>query len=371
MKVRYFIGIAVLFIIIVGGYSFYILPDEYTLKNTLFYDFSLTLPIALWICVPLIILLIIAWIFMSVSSIIFAFKTRSLNKDKDKLVLQIQEQALGGSAKDRIFANKQLKELSLILKRFNLDANTKSALSNNEKIDSIINGILDIENGVFLQKSGLSQNNPLFLMNVKNSIKDSQRAFEVLKKEYTNNSSHGINASDVYDKAWNVILESKNSKIINKALELKPNYLSLDMLIHIALSSSRNEISVSSGVFISVLKYANFSEREYLRFAIEISKTFSQNNINFWLSVFEALSKDIEHSVFAYFYVLLEVGKTSEAMELKRQYPKNDFLPVSAFSKLKDEGYPLLVFFDPLMYRENKFKKESNKTKVITQPSDV
>ena len=44
-------------------------------------------------------------------------------------------------------------------------------------------------------------------------------------------------------------------------------------------------------------------------------------------------------------------------MDLKQQYPKDDFLPVSAFSTLKEKGYPLLVFFDPLLYRARKQEK--------------
>ena len=126
---------------------------------------------------------------------------------------------------------------------------------------------------------------------------------------------------------------------------------------------AKGEINISKEVLINVCKSVSLNEKEYLGLAIAVCELLQQNNINFWLHVFETLSKEVESSVFAYFYILLEVGKTDEAMDLKQQYPKDDFLPVSAFSTLKEKGYPLLVFFDPLLYRSHKLEK----SKPITQ----
>ena len=135
--------------------------------------------------------------------------------------------------------------------------------------------------------------------------------------------------------------------------------LSPSILEKICLFQIQGRLGLSASEIARLCKLTSLSEREYLSMVIELCKFVNSSNIAFWLDVFESLSKEVEKSVFAYFYLLLEVGKTSEAMELKKQYPKDDYLPVSAFMALKDKGYPLLVFFEPLLFRSNKHKKAS------------
>lgn len=364
MKIRYFLGFAILYIAILTGYAFYINKEQYTLHNTLFIDFSITLPIALWICLPMLILLLLTWLFLSINLVITKFKHISFNRDTDKIIAQIEEQMLGNEVKDRIYVNSNFKIISKILKRFYLLPNLQSNLTNNEKFDQSFNVFNEIKKGVEITKTKLNPRHPYFNVNVKNTLKNNpQKALDILKQNLSDdllakNIYENTNSQIIYEVAWQTLLQEKNIKTITKALALSDPHLNFLSLVDLMLLCVKGELTLNKNLLVQTCKNAKLNEQKYLSLAIQVCKNFNQSNINFWLDVFENLSREVEESVFAYFYVLLEVGKTSEAMDLKKQYPKNDFLPISAFISLKDEGYPLLVFFDPLLYRANKAQKK-------------
>ncbi|RDU64951.1 hypothetical protein CQA53_07295 [Helicobacter didelphidarum] len=363
MRIRYFLVFGIIYIALIGGYTFYIIRDNYSLNNTLWIDFSVTLPIAVWMCLPIIALFFMAWFFMALNTLILKFKGMSFNRDVDKIITQIYEQMLGNDSRDRIFANHRFKEVSRVLKRFYLLPHFESNPAGNKQIDDTFDMMLEIQNNTSIPKIKLHTKHPLFLKNAKNMISnDAQKAFETLKQDFSQDTlAHKlykeINTQSIYDAAWTVLIENKNSKLINKILNLNNIHMSFDVIIKLILHCANNTIEIQQDSIIKICKNINLSEKEYLNLAIQLSKVLNENNVNFYLNLFEKLSKEIEASVFAYFFLLLEVSKTSEAMELKKQYPKNDFLPVSAFCALKDQGYPLLVFFDPLLYRANKANK--------------
>lgn len=377
MKIRYFLGIAILYIALVTGYIFYAVSGEYTLTNEHLVVFSLTLPIALWFCLPLVGLLVIALLYMGLMLLVVAYKKLFFNRDIDKIVAQIREGALGEVPKERVFAMQEFKQISAMLKRFYLVPNLKSEITQNSKIDSLFTDFKDIANGIESKRIRLSSKNPLYLQNIKNSMRnDVQKSLEILKSDIQI-EPHGhefygsLCSQNIYNLAWDNILASKNAKLLKKALQLSNTRLSVPIVKKICLLRIQGENNLDSTEIIHICKSVVFSEREYLELVIELCKFVNSNNISFWLNIFERLSKETEKSVFAYFYLLLEVGKTKEALDLKEQYPKDDYLSVSAFIALKDKGYPLLVFFEPLLYRANKYDKlPDSANKVITPHID-
>lgn len=360
MKIRYFLGFAIIYIALVSVYAFfYISPESYTLHNTLWFEFSLTLPIAIWLVLPVAVLLVLAWIFMSLDFIIIKFKALSFNRDADKILTQIEDQMLGNVPHDRIYANDRFKEISKALKRFYLLPNLESNVSGASKFDEVFEILREISLGENNAKIKLNPSHPLYRINIQNALnKDSKNALGVLKQDI-NDSLLGFSifkgaaASDVYGLAWDKIVESKNVKLIIKALELSNNRLNTEILGKLleSIGLDSNALGkIDSMLLVNCVKGAGFSEKDYLNLAFKLAKILNQNNINFYLSFFEKLSKQVDCATLAYFYILLEVGKSNEAQELKSHYSKGDFLPVSAFLELKDKGYPLLAFFNPLDY---------------------
>lgn len=360
MRIRYFFGFALLYLVLVGAYAFYVAADNsYTLTNTLFVNFHLKLPVALWLCLPAILMFILALLFMSFAALLQKFKNISLRRDIEKIFSQIQEQMLGNQARDRVFSNPDLKLLSKSLQRFDFLPNINTSSINYEKIDSVFDAFKEIISGNNDPKIRLSTTHPLYNLNIKNSINgDINKAMWILKQDLSASVVEKpfymqANLQAVYDSAWEVLLLGQ-TKTLQKALQFSQNKLTYKTLLQLMQACAKGSVDIKKELLIEACKSVMLSEKEYLGLAIAVCELLQQHNINFWLQVFETLSKEIEVSVFAYFYILLEVGKTDEAMDLKRQYPKDDFLPVSAFSVLKESGYPLLVFFDPLLYRARK-----------------
>lgn len=375
MKLRYFLGFAIVYIALVTIYAFYVTQDTFTLHNTLWFDFVLTLPLAVWLCLPMVVLLLITWIFMSIGAVVVQFKKMSLNRDADKIVAQIEEQMLGNAGSEKVFSNERLKEISKILKRFYLLPNLNSNLANNEKFDNNFAQLKDIEQGGEVPKIKLNAAHPLYRKNLENGVNlDSNKALNVLKTPLDSMNAFSLyqntQSYEVYNFSWDKLIESANSKLIEKALNLVPNHLNFENISKILESKFKDSIKIKDELLVQCLKSLNLSEREYLHLAISLAKILNENNINSVLSLFERLSKESENSVFAYFYILLEVGKSTEASELKSHYPKGEYLPVSAFLELKEKGYPLLVFFDPLYYRENKGDKTVSSANLTTKNND-
>lgn len=370
MKIRYFLGIVILYIAIVVGYVFYLMPGEYTLTNQHLITFSFTLPIALWFGISLIGLLLIIGIYALITLFGGAYKKFLFNRDINKLTMQIKEAALGEIPKERLFATKDIRQISDILKRFYLIPNLNSSNTQNVKFDALFTDFQQIVNGVESKNLKLHSKNPLYFQNLKNSMShDAQKSLEILTMDIHNEPNghefYSICVQDIYNVAWDNILQSKNNKILKRALQLTNMRLSAGIVKKICLLRIQEENNLDSKEIVRLCKMTNLSEREYLDIVISLCRFVNSGNISFWLDVFEQLSKEVEKSVFAYFYLLLEVGKTNEALDLKKQYPKNDYLPVSAFIALRDKGYPLLVFFEPLLYRANKPVAPSHNQNVL------
>ena len=227
---RYFLGFAILFIALVTGYVFYITHESYTLTNELFVPFSLTLPIAVWVLLPLAVLFILTWLFMVTNALVIKFKSMSFNRDVDKILSQFEEQMLGNAPRDRVFANSRFKEISKTLKRFYILPNLNSNPANVEKIDNTFATLVEIKNGNFAPKIKLQDSHPLYKKNLQNAAtSDAQKAFNNLKSEINKeNIAQDIytESSDVYTTSWDTLIREKNAKLLEKALNLNSNFSS-------------------------------------------------------------------------------------------------------------------------------------------------
>ena len=69
-------------------------------------EFSITLPVALWICLPAVCLFVLALLFMGFASLVQKFKSMTLHRDIEKIFTQIQEQMLGNPVRERVFKHR-------------------------------------------------------------------------------------------------------------------------------------------------------------------------------------------------------------------------------------------------------------------------
>lgn len=354
MKIRYYFGIGIIYILICLFGIYYLTDYRYQLQLPYFGGIDITLQVGLWVFILLTILFFISLVGMFLIVIKYKFHSLKQGRDYAKIISQIREQMLGEQPKNRVFGDANLKELHNILDKFILVPKITSGPiasdSKNEKIESVFKIFNNIMNGEVQEFRGINISNahPFFLMNLKNMASSSaSNALRVLDQDIQ--SIDGIRSEGIYKLAWGKILESKNAKMISKAIRLPTALINSEILNDIVRFQAR-ELLLSENDIIECFKRATLSDREYLDIATNLSKAFKEDNISFWLSVFDKLSKLEENSIFSYFYILLSVGKTNEALDLKAQFGKDEYLSVSAFNDLKGKGYPLLLFFEPFKY---------------------
>lgn len=292
MKIRYFFGFALLYLVCVGAYAFYITADYYTLDNTLLVPFTLTLPLALWVCLPAALLLFVALFFMSCVALARKLKQMSLQRDFDKIFAQIHEQMLGNPVRDRVFSRNEMKTLSQILKRFELLSNTSTQAAHYEKIDSVFESFKEIEEGKYNAKIKLNPSHPLYSLNMRNSIQeDSQKGLDILKQDLSGATFGARFYTDyarlanqkAYDMAWSAVL--KNPKTTQKALALPQNHLTFATIMQLLQACVKGSLDVQKDKILEACKSVALSEREYLMLAIESCKSLNQENINVLLAI--------------------------------------------------------------------------------------
>lgn len=357
MKIRYYFGVAIVYILLCLFGIYYLTDYKYQLQLPYFGGIDLTLSVGLWICLLLVVLLLISIISMSIFVIEYKFKAMKQNRDYSKIIAQIREQMLFNPIKERVFGDNNYKELHTILNKFTLVPKLDSQNSKNEKIESIFKIFDKINSGECedAKSINLAENHPSYLINLKNMASSSaSNAYKVLEE----NIKADINTIlEIHKIAWSTLLNSKNIKLLSKALKLPGVMINFDILNNI-VNAETNENIFNKDEIIFLFQKAKLNDREYLNIAINLSKNFKEENISLWLSIFDKLSKTDENSIFSYFYILLTVGKTNEALELKEQFQKQEYLSVLAFNDLKNKGYPLLLFFEPFIYMDSSKKSQ-------------
>lgn len=366
MKIRHFIFTSFFYISIIFFIFFYIENSVYTFG---IYNYQISLPLSVWILLVLCVFFLISLIFISLIVARYKFAESKLKGDLNRLINQIRMQIINNNHEFKIL-NPNLKTISNALKNFEFkfkDSMNGYIKTENLNFDKTLQIIQDISYGinVDLKKNDLNESSIYFAQNIKNSLNSNPShlvAFNVIKDginlPISLDSENLIN--EIYFLAWKEIL--KNPNTLNKVLKL-PNIHCNYQIVELIVESK--DVFLSQSDMLYIFKSAALDEVQYLHIAINLFKKIDIENIDFWLSIFEKLSKEDSLSIYSYFYILLDIGKISEAVDLKSHFPKDDYLPVSLFIELKNKGYPLLVFFDPLLYRKQKLENTKQTSQVI------
>lgn len=347
MKLKYYVLMGVIYIASVFGGLYYINSDEYTLN-----DLGISLPIPVWIVLPLVVFFLLSIMHMMSVAVLQAVRRYRFKRDYAKLVNQIFQQMMFHDVKSRPYSDAKFKELSDIISKFVLIPKLDSKDSNNREIDEMFDNFRNINKGSVVTINNINSQHPYFLINLKNMSSDYHNAYNILSMKLEN--SCYVDCAEINYMAWDALMQSDNKKLINKVLANDVIFC-FEVAKKVLLFQS-DRLVLSSDVIVEVLKKSSLSSKQYLELIFIIRDKLKPENIQFWLDVYDRMSKLDEKSVFAYFYLLLEVGKTDEAKYLKSQFPREEYLSISAYMDLKDRGYPLLLFFDPLYYMEHKGK---------------
>lgn len=326
MGLKKYIGFSLLLIIAVSLYIYSVESGSYEIKVL---DYTMQLPIVLWIILPAIVLFFFSVLHLMFYSSLNFFKTRSYIKDEESIVETIKSLLLQKEDKRR-FRTKGYRNLASILKQLDVSVKDGTFTSSNEELNNIVSSIKDIEAGKYISDKNLKLNpdSQLAKKNLINKVNEQiDYAVDVLKKQ--ENFSE-----DVVRAAFYTVLENKSMTTVKKVYsDVK---LTKDMALKLFLKDIDNpEFGLSKEEIQRITKSLDYTEQEFLTLAKLYKDALSPDKL---LDLFETLSNDNEAAVGAYFYILLELEMIERLKDLLSGYNDNEHKAIKAVLDLKDAG---------------------------------
>ena len=339
MGLKKYIFFSIVFIAIVGVYAFLTVQGEHTV-NIEVLKLNLTLPIAFWVILPAIALLIATVLHILFYGFRNYLQSRAIEKDEGNLIELIKDNLLENNS-NKNFKIKEIKDIANILTQMSLISKNENFDSSNKEINTIISTIKEIKDGNYVYDKSLkfNKNGLVAEENFRNRLKsDIDFCMDVVKK---NDSNSFENVKFAFLK----VVEEKSMTTIKKILEgLK---LDKEMLLALVKKDSENsEFSLESETLMKYIKEVDFNKDEYINLVKTYKSSITPDEL---IKMFETLSNDVDDAMDAYFYVLMEFEMIDKVRELLSAYGAHEFTAYRALLDLKDNGRNYTI--DSLSYK--------------------
>lgn len=326
MGLKNYIISTVLLIILLFGFVYSLELGEYTLT---IFGFSQTLPISVWIVLPVLFLVLVTYLHIVFYGLVNYFKIKLSEADQDNIIDLIKAKLLQKEHKIG-FRTKRFKEISTILNQLDLNVRKDSFSSSNEDINKVVTSIQDVNNGIFIKEKELKsdENSDLYRKNLVNKINEqADFAVDIVKK------------ADKYDSqivktAFLKALEDKSMTTIKKIY--KNVTLDKEMACKLLEKDKDNsEFGFENTELVEIIKNLKFTKDEYLSIAKKYKNSLTPDKL---IDVFEKLSNDDEEALNAYLYILNEFEMIDKLREILANTQDEEYLIFKALLDLKDAG---------------------------------
>ena len=339
MGLKKYIFFSIVFIAVIGGYVFLSVQGDYTV-NIEMLQLNVTLPIALWVILPALILVVATVLHILFYGFRNYLQTRAVEKDEENLIEVIKDNLLQNNS-SKNFKIKEIKEIAAILSQMELVAKTENFESDNKEINKIVKAIKEINDGKYVYDKSIrfNKSGSLSEKNLLNRLKeDVDFCLDVIKKA----DSYSTQA---VKEAFLKVVEDKSMTTIKKVLEgLKLDKEMLWALIH--KDSQNSEFALDTQTLIKYIKEVEFTKEDYVKLVAAYKKSISPDEL---IKMFESLSNDVETATDAYFYVLMEFEMLDRVRELLNAYGAHEYTAYRALIDLKDNGRNYTI--DSLSYK--------------------
>jgi len=323
---KYIIG-SLLLAIIVFGYTFSIAAGDYKIQIL---DFTILLPIALWVVLPMVLLLVLTIIHILFYGLKNYFTIKAITKDSEAVISLINTRLLKETSKVT-FQNQNFKEIGAIVKQLDIEVTDSNFSSEDKDISKTVEQTFNIKSGKYIpsKELKLDNENPLMIANTKNRVSlDENYALEVLK-------SPANYAQEVTKDAFLKALESKSMTSIKKVLE----ELTLDNTMVKALlkkdSEQKPEFAMTNDMIAKAIKSVALSDAELIEAIKDYKKSMTPDQI---IKLFEDLAQENDSYTTPYLYVLAEYEMVDKMRDILVNSAVNEYVPFKALVDLKDAG---------------------------------
>lgn len=326
MGLKKYIGFSIIFILVVYGYLFSLELGDYELKV---FDFSYTLPIVVWLVLPIAVLAIATILHLMFYGLIFYFKQKAIQCDHDLMISYLKSNLLGKSYNKR-FKTKGFKDLYNILSQFDLQIKEGTFTSKDEELNKIVASIHDINNGKYINEKviKLSELSALYNLNLLNKINEqADFAVDVVKKpeNYSTN---------VLRHAFENVLDKKSMTTVKKIYK----NIKLDKYLAKKLfekDAANNEFGFTPDEILKIVKELDYKKEDFMDLAKNYESILKPDQI---IALFEKLSSELDEATPAYLHVLCEYEMIEKVREMVSTTNENEFTAFKALLDLKEAG---------------------------------
>lgn len=289
-----------------------------------------SLPIAIWVIVPLVILYISSVFHMAFYSMLSSFKLRKYDKDYEKVIDAIADAYLAKDERKHIYKTPRYQLLGFIIDNTTLFPNSSLNMSTqNEKLDAVLKVIQDIKNGeiVELKKYGLKPGNALVIQNDRNRYKKGDITAESIL-----NHAQNYDDSLVKEAYADLVKTAPLSKI-----EQHKSFLTKESLFDILarINADENTLAISNEVLISFIKVLDLDAKDFIKISSTLSTTMIPEQR---MKLFEILSETREDAIEARMFTLFDLEMLAPANDLLQNTQDDEYLNFKAYSALKECG---------------------------------
>lgn len=325
MGLKKYIAASLIFIALVGGYVFSLVQQEFQVS---LFETSLSLPIALWIILPLLILFVASVLHMMFYGVKEYVHKMALHKDENNLYKLLKAKLL---KKDETykFNNPIFKDVAEILNGVEFEVKDKLFNSTNNELNQTAREIFDIKSGKLVNVSTkLDSKNEFAVLNTINKINEqSDFALDVLKKA-ENYTQKEIEA------AFTKVLEEKSMTSLKKVLpSLKLNKAMLFELLK--KDSAQKEFGLSKEELLKQIKAVELDSKEFIKIARMYKNSLTPDEV---IELFETLSNNNENALNAYVYILFEFEMIEKVRDIFLSSSSEEFIAYKALLDLRDAG---------------------------------
>ncbi len=313
---------------LIAGFAYTVNPDNFVYEIA---GINLNFPVALWIAVPMLILLVMTIFHMMYHGTKGYFARRKWIRDANELQDALYWSVLK-EPKVHHFSIPEMKRGAALLSVSSLDV-SDSVEGLSDKLGKTINWVKKIKDGEYIDLKEkkiakfLSRDNPVVVQNTLNRLKDNTEFAESIllsKSEYTD---------EVIEKALNMLVGKESFFKLRKfANMLNGSYLTkmldrADTEEDIGLTADNVEFFAHN----IVLKCS-----EYMRLARSTIKKLTPDEN---LTLFKKMAAETESAQNAYLYLLFQYEMLDEAKAYLEESEEDDFKSFRALYTLKKGKY--------------------------------
>ena len=337
MRVGLYIFAALTLTAIIGAFAYTINPDSYLVELM---GINFNFPIAVWVILPMLVLLAFTIVHMLFYSLKSYFKLKKWEKDALTLNNALYWSLLN-EPKEQKYSIPKIGNSALLLGKSSI-----SVLDNVEGLDprlaKVVNIIAKIKNGEYIDLKEhkmvkvFSEGNPILIQNRLNRLeKDSEFVEEVMKSPERYSKMVQSQAMEIFARKESFYKARKYAKIF----DAKNFQIMLDRV------NSEEDMGLNSEILNDFVESIKLSCSDFMKIVDVTKKQFAPDEN---LALFKGYQEKYPKAQNAYLYLLFEYELLDEVAAYLDEQGEGEFIKFRALYELKKEhkGYKIADLID-------------------------